>query len=258
MNSHFLLGPKLPNLLAKRLFGDRKTYGRIPPQGSASWAQWERHIFEFYSSTQLTDSGDRVSHAGYKILRSVDLKGKRVLEIGPGQIRHHMYWNGSPGDVTLIDSRKEFLGKAEETLSHLNVPFESKVLDLRSNHLPFPDGAFDVVLSFYSFEHIYPFDLLADEIFRVLRPKGVVAGSIPCEGGLAWGMGRFLTTRRWIHRNTPLDYDQIICWEHPNFASEILRTLDTKFGRRRLSYWPIHIPVLDLNLLTSFVYEKRP
>lgn len=82
-------------------------------------------------------------------------------------------------------------------------------------------------------------------------------GSIPAEGGIAWGLGRFLTTRRWFHKNTTIDPDKIICWEHPNFAPQIISELSKYFTQVKLSFWPLKIAILDINLTVSFIFKKK-
>ena len=124
------------------------------------------------------------------------------------------------------------------------------------HQLPFDDEQVDVVLSFYSLEHLHPLSTAVDEMIRVLRPGGALVGAIPAEGGLAWGFGRYLTSRRWLKRNTKIDPDKIICWEHPNFAEHVLQQLDNHLIRERLSFWPWKLPLVDVSLVISFVYRK--
>ena len=63
-------------------------------------------------------------------------------------------------------------------------------------------------------------------------------GAIPAEGGLGWGLGRFLTSRRWLKYHTSIDPDKIICWEHPNFAEQVLAQMDQVFPKQKRQYWP--------------------
>jgi SAM-dependent methyltransferase len=113
-----------------------------------------------------------------------------------------------------------------------------------------------LIISFYSLEHLYPLDEYADEFKRILRPGGQLVGGIPCEGGLAWGAGRFLTSRLYIHRNSGINPDKIYCWEHPNFAEDILQGLERHFELVRIRFWPLHFPLIDFNLICSFIARK--
>ena len=67
-----------------------------------------------------------------------------------------------------------------------------------------------------------------------------------------------ITTRRWLKKNTRIKPDKIICWEHPNFADQIIAELDQLFQRKSIVSWPFRwVPALDLNLIIRFVYQKR-
>lgn len=242
--------------LSRVLFGDREKYGLVPVGSDPDWLEWQARQYDFYMATQRQSAGLAVNRSGYKIMRHVDLDGKRVLEIGPGNILHSEYWRQKPAHWTSVDYRSNLLDIAAETLDRLGVPHDGVVVDPSERALPFEDGSFDVALSFYALEHFHPLGEHLAEIKRVLRPGGVVAGAIPCEGGLAWGLGRAVTSRRWVSKNAGFDLMKVICWEHPNFADQIIGELDRHFARERLSLWPLRLPVIDANLTASFVYRN--
>jgi SAM-dependent methyltransferase len=243
--------------LRARRFGDRQKHGLVVRPDDPCWREWERVSAQFYFATQKQSLGKVVNDAGYRVMEHVELQGARVLEIGPGEINHIPHWRGTPAAYHIADVDPGMLERSAERLRARGVPFQSTLIDrAHGGRLPFGDGEFDVVVSFYAFEHLHPFDTHLDELVRVLRPGGVLVGAIPTEGGLGWGMGRFLTTRRWLKRNTRVDPDKIICWEHPNFAETVLRQLDARLARRRLHFWPGRVPSIDLNLVVQFVYAR--
>lgn len=94
------------------------------------------------------------------------------------------------------------------------------------------------------------------ELKRILRPKGIIVGAVPCEGGLAWGLGRFLTSRRYAKR-LGINYDKIICWEHPNFVDKIKSLLDKNFVKIKSIKKPFPDLPFDLNLIWAFIYQKK-
>lgn len=257
MNRHFTLGHRLPSRLAVPLFGDRRRYGAVIRTDDPSWQEWERRMPQVYDATQRTSVGRVVNDAGYGVLSHVEMEGREVLEVGPGSLDHLDHCRGRPRRYVLADVRPEMLKRGSERLRMAGVPHAAVLLP-RSGApcLPFPEGAFDLVIAFYSLEHLYPLEDHLAELRRTLCSGGLLVGAIPCEGGLAWGCGRFLTTRRWFKRHTTIDPDKIICWEHPNFADRILTMLDRTLIHRHLQYWPLRIPSLDLNLVVRFVYEK--
>jgi len=247
----------LPQFLRSRLWGDRKKFGLTIVVDDPCWKEWETSHTNFYMATQRDGVGAYVNDSGYKVMRKLDLSGNTVLEIGPGDIRHDKYWRESPDRYILADIRQEMVEKASKKLSDRNIAHKSIVLR-RDSKLPIDDSSVDVVVSFYSLEHIYPLSPYLQEVNRVLRPGGRLIGAIPAEGGLAWGLGRFLTSRRWFHKNTNINPDKIICWEHPNFADEIIEDLDLVLERESVSYWPFGwIRLLDFNLVIRFVYRAR-
>ena len=192
------------------------------------------------------------------------MAGMDVLEIGPGEIRHLPNWHtyGSdnvPRKFVLADVKQEMLDESSVILDQAGIPHEAKIVSREEDKLPFGDNSFDRVISFYALEHIHPLAPYLDELHRILKPGGLLIGSIPAEGGLAWGLGRFLTSRRWLKANTTIDPDKIICWEHPNFATDILHTLQDKFEGTRHLLWPFpFLPMVDCNLVVKFTCSKAP
>lgn len=65
-----------------------------------------------------------------------------------------------------------------------------------------------------------------------------------------------LTSRRWFLRNTSIDPDKIICWEHPNFGDAVIDALDSEFNRVSVVTWPFSKGPFDANLVIKFVYRK--
>ena len=94
--SYFTIGHRLPHILAAPLFGDRARWGLKIDHSDPMWREWEKTYLKFYTDTQKASVGNRVNHAGYRIMGDVDFSGKRILEIGPGDIRHLSYWKKKP------------------------------------------------------------------------------------------------------------------------------------------------------------------
>ena len=245
----------LPGKISSVLFGNRQKHGLTPIRDDPEWQQWQNEYLNFYESTQKQGIGSRVNDAGYEIIKEIDFNGLSIGEIGPGSLPHRALWNGVPAKFTGIDVNQDFLDMCKEKAG---CPFVGINVGPDERTLPLPDESIDILLSFYSLEHLNPLGDYLDDYRRVLKPGGRVVGAIPNEGGLAWGLGRYLTSRRWIHANTKLDYDKIICWEHPNFADTIMNELDKRFVRKQISLYPsIGIFSQNLTLLTRFVYERR-
>ena len=246
-----------PQYISNILWGNRKLWGLEIRENDSCWKEWQKQYKNFYFKNQKSGIGRIVNNAGYKILKHIDLKDKNILEIGPGSMDHIKYFQGTPKKFLISDISSEFLKMSEDKLKSSNISYKSILLN--SKHvLPLENQSIDIVLSFYSLEHMYPLDNYLNEIFRVLKPGGILAGSIPTEGGLAWGLGRMMTSRRWIKNNTTINIDKIICWEHPNFSDEIVSKLNKYFNRVKLYSWPIpFLTLIDFNLVLKFIYKKK-
>jgi SAM-dependent methyltransferase len=98
-------------------------------------------------------------------------QGKRVLDLGcrSGALTRHFLEGNS---VVGLDVDPSALEKA----AALGIePVRANV----EEPLPFEDASFDVVVAGELFEHLQFPDALVGEIRRVLRPGGVLAGSVP-------------------------------------------------------------------------------
>lgn len=220
------------------------------------WKEWQNVQANKYEITQRQGVGVKVCDSGYRIMADLDLEDKVVLEIGPGDIRHIRYWGGPPREYIIADVSSEMMRKAEYVLKLKNVPYRTVLLS-RNQTLPLDDKSIDVIVSFYSLEHIYPLVPYLNDLKRILRPGGVLAGAIPTEGGIAWGLGRLLTARRWF-RKTTINPDKIYCWEHPNFGDYVLAALEKIFSPTYVRYWPLPwLRNIDFNLVIRFIYQKE-
>lgn len=254
--THLAIRHLLPRAIRAPLWGDRERWGLVVDEQDPCWREWSATYTDFYLANQREGIGTRVNDAGYRVMSSIDLTGKRVLEIGAGDIRHLPHWRGQPAEYLLADVSTAMMAFARERLTAAGVNHRTLLVE-RNQALPLADASVDVIVSFYSLEHLYPLRPYLDEMRRVLKPGGTLIGAIPAEGGLAWGGGRMLTSRRWFKKNTRIDPDKIICWEHPNFADQVIAELDRVFQRQSIVHWPLRwVPALDLNLIIRFQYRK--
>ena len=190
-------------------------------------------------------------------MAEIDLREKCVLEVGPGDMRHHRFWNSRPEKYIIADIHEDMMNAAVNVFRKDKINFESYLIK-RNEKLALAKNSVDVIVSFYSLEHLYPLANYLEDMKYYLKPNGIIVGAIPAEGGLLWALGRFFTSRRWLHKNTNIDYDKLICWEHPNYADFIINQLDQNFHRVFLRSWPFRfLPILDFNLTLRFCYKKN-
>lgn len=246
----------MPSLLANQLWGNRSKWGMEIDESDPCWIEWESVQEKFYFLSQREGLGQKVNNAGYKIVSELNLDDKVVMECGPADILHCKYWKGIPSKYFIVDVRENLIRHSEKILSDLRVSSESILLN-RDDSLPIEDQSVDIVFSFYSLEHLFPLTDNLLELKRVLKPGGSIIGAVPTEGGLAWGFGRWLTTRRWFFKHTNIDPDKLICWEHPNFCDDIICSMNQLFTRVFTKKWPLpYFDSIDFNLIEKFHYKK--
>ena len=101
-------------------------------------------------------------------------EGERVLDLGSGAgtdslIAAQMV--GPTGSVIGIDMTPAMLGKARGAAAETGVS-NVEFVESEAEHLPFPDGSFDVVISNGVIDLIPDKDAVFAELYRVLTPGG--------------------------------------------------------------------------------------
>lgn len=176
-----------------------------------------------------------------------------TLEIGFGAGRHNLFYAGD---------REEYF-VSEYSSSHFGSEQWKKVrgrgLQCDARNLPFGSGKFKSVISIYNLEHIEELGKVLKEVHRVLSDDGVFLVALPCEGGLAWNLGRELTTRRQVSKTYGINYDKIIAFEHVRDLRGVLAELvgNGHFRMKHKRLFPFLVPSVDLNLVACLECRKR-
>ena len=146
----------------------RQAYARRPTRDERySWLQ-PAHEY-------LMHQRDRAVLAAFRRHGLLALDGVRALEIGCGDgnwMRDLVRWGASPERLTGVDLLPDRLREA----ARRGPPGSGLALAL-GHELPFPDGAFDLVIQSTVFTSILDAGLrarVATEMLRVLQPRGHV------------------------------------------------------------------------------------
>lgn len=116
-------------------------------------------------------------------------------------------------------------------------------------HLPYSDGYFDRIIAIHVLEHLPNLPSCLKEMTRLLKRRiGRFLVVIPCEGGLGYFFGRWLTTKRMFEERYNRPYEEFIKADHVNIASEIITEIKKIFFIENSSWYPLMIPSINMNL----------
>jgi SAM-dependent methyltransferase len=167
-----------------------------------------------------------------------------TLDLGCGDGAHYPY---------LPDPENSFgVDLDQASLSKLKARYpDYPALRGDAYNLPLKDGCIDCIVNVYNLEHMLFLDHALEEMGRVLAPGGRIFVSLPAEGGLAWGLGRRLSTaRRFGDEN--LDYLRALEIDHINCIWQLDKALRRHFRIRRLRLFPLGVPSFHLNLVVTY------
>tara|TARA_A100001011_G_C14242471_1_gene813871 strand:+ start:485 stop:1240 length:756 start_codon:yes stop_codon:yes gene_type:complete len=247
----------LPKKWFKALYGDRYKYGTKLDINDKDYQFWCEKYDTFYKKTQKKNLGVIVNHFGFKIVQTVNWENKVVVELGPGLIEHLTYIKKMPTKYILVDCDEQFLKKSEKIcLDHGIQDVDLVLVNRNEITIPIESNSVDCAISFHQLEHIYDLDDYLIEIKRILKPGGLLVGAVPAEGGLAWGLGRFFTSRPYMINTLKVNFSKIISWEHPNFVTKVKDSLNKHFVSVKECKKPFSWLGFDFNLSYLFVFKK--
>lgn len=191
------------------------------------------------------------SHRKIDDWMSAQLAEGWICDVGCGQGYHYRYFK-APERVIGLDIRVDSLRRVRE------ISPRTPLIQADSSALPFKSGSIGTAVSIYTFEHIYYLRDTLVETARILKPGAKLYVGLPCEGGLAWTLGRKLTSERTMSRRYNVDYRKYIALEHCNTASKVMTMLEEFFHRDRCWYFPLSmLPTVHSNLTVALALTKR-
>lgn len=114
-----------------------------------------------------------------RVLSGIDLKGRRVLDFGcgAGGITLHIARTHRPAGIVGYDVERPVIDRAVAAADAAGLSFIARFVSSPPGRLPFGDGEFDVVFSKDAMIHVPDKEALFAELYRVLKPGGVLAAS---------------------------------------------------------------------------------
>lgn len=178
--------------------------------------------------------------------------GGRVLEIGAGLGEQIVQENLDITEYYALELLPEMAAEIKKRFPQVRVT----VGDCQKR-LDFPDRFFDRVQAVHVLEHLTDLPAAIREVRRVLKPDGVFCVVIPCEGGLAHRIARFISAERMFKKRYGADYGWCIRSEHINMPDEIFEELNRHFTVAKKTFFPLLIPSVHLNLAIGMVMHSR-
>jgi hypothetical protein len=80
---------------------------------------------------------------------------------------------------------------------------------------------------------------------------------IPCEGGLAHTFARKISAERLFKSHFKMDFLPLHLNEHVNSFGEVMYVLEKEFEIEKSRYFPLFVPLPNLNLCAGFRLRKK-
>lgn len=126
-----------------------------------------------WSATDYPAFGDRWGEVSRDLVEGLDVRGKRVLDVGTGPGATAIEAAARGGEVTGIDYSMPLLAVAQERADEAGVQVDWLHGDMQA--MPLPHESFDLVLSTFGTVYVLDPYAAASEIMRVCRPGGSIA-----------------------------------------------------------------------------------
>ena len=175
----------------------------------------------------------------------------RTLEVGAGLGAHLAFEPLERQEYHCIELRDAM---AQEIRRRF--PSVATVVGDCQDRIPYDDAFFDRAVVVHVLEHLPNLPAAVKEVARVLKPGGLLSVVLPCDPGLAYEAARKISAERLFRARYGMPYGWLIRREHINSPQEILCVLRQSFEIFDESYFPLRIPVINLNLCIGVTARK--
>lgn len=219
-----------------------------------AWTEYRTRFANVYDDSNYTSPLQaavmKASHSATERLFKEQDYFENVLEVGAGTGEHIAFIRHRFDKYVLSDVDPATLDVARAKLGNRfgeKISFSPQT----GERLNYADNSFDRVIAVHVLEHIYRPHLVIKEWARVVRDGGVLSILIPTDPGIAWRLGRHLGPRKYAIAKG-IAYDYVMAREHVNSCTNLVALLRHYFPDRVESWWPLRIPIVDLNLFFVF------
>lgn len=230
----------------------RKQSRGLDPKTDPDLIVW-RKISTTFQKQSYRGLVGKVQDWGHSAIENISrIKDGVAIEIGCGIGRHFDFLNVAQQNKYLgFDIDFEHIKAAKTNFNNFDLICGD------AYNLPLLDKSVDKVNAIYVFEHLRRLQDCLQEIFRVIKDGGELIGAVPTEGGLAWYLGRLLTTKRSFEKQYNINYNKVVYYEHCNTCWEVLKEVEQLYRITHRIYIPFRIPSVHLNAIVVFRAIKR-
>lgn len=180
----------------------------------------------------------------------------RTLEIGAGLGEHLEFENLSE------EQRRNYI--PVELRSNMVQQIRERFPDINAHQgdcqgrLDFDDSYFDRIIAIHVLEHLPNLPAAVKEMYRLCNKEhGIFSVVIPCEGGMAYNLARYISTEQMFRKRYGQPYKWFIDSEHISIPAEITKEVERYFEPVHKEYFPFMVPVTDINLIIGITYKPR-
>ncbi|MDR2460780.1 MAG: class I SAM-dependent methyltransferase [Deltaproteobacteria bacterium] len=178
--------------------------------------------------------------------------GCKTLEIGAG-IGEHLNWEKyQEQEYYAIEMRPELCERIKD-----KYPGVHAVAADCQKPMPFKDGYFDRVIAIHVLEHLPDLPRALRQINRLMNEEARFSVVIPCEGAWAHRLARNISARPHFEKKYKQSYDWFIESEHLSRPKEIIEELKLLFDIENTRYYPLLIPIININLTIGLTLKKK-
>lgn len=218
--------------------------------GNASDDATARLYDEWHQSLLFQDGEDQAEGPWHEMARPHlgSLKGLKVLEIGCGRGGFSRYLLEQGANLVAADFSESAVEITRQRLSGLP-QWEARIADVQN--IPYPAGAFDLVVSLETLEHVPDPTRGLAELVRVTRPGGgrLIITTPNYFGGLGmYRVYRLLTRRGYTEVGQPV-YVPVTLKDRVRYLKRLGCRVDVVDGCGHYLYfpgrYPMRVPWLD-------------
>ncbi len=180
----------------------------------------------------------------------------RTLEIGAGLGEHLEF------EKLNAEQRRNYI--PVELRSNMVEKIRERFPDINAHQgdcqgrLDFEDGYFDRIIAIHVLEHLPDLPSAVKEMYRLCNKEhGIFSVVIPCEGGMAYNLARFISTEQMFRKRYGQPYKWFIDSEHISIPDEIIKEVSRYFEPVHQEYFPFMVPITDINLIIGLTFKPR-